>query len=220
MSLELQPNATAPGAVFLWEPSMHIPTRRAFLRGSSALVAAAALAACTASRSGTTTTITLNVAEVADYVDALLNFSSTAINMPLVAAAMGAPNVALANTVIAALTTAGKAFVAAAGSSTSVSYDSASVKAAFDSILTDTGQVNTLIIATITGMAADLSGSVVTQAKTAAGAAATLIDLLKAMVAVSGRHAAGARLVADGGINMQGMVAMNQIGAFVSAQGG
>ncbi|WP_225063398.1 hypothetical protein, partial [Komagataeibacter rhaeticus] len=153
-------------------------------------------------------------------VDALLNFSSTAINMPLVAAAMGAPNVALANTVIAALTTAGKAFVAAAGSSTSVSYDSASVKAAFDSILTDTGQVNTLIIATITGMAADLSGSVVTQAKTAAGAAATLIDLLKAMVAVSGRHAAGARLVADGGINMQGMVAMNQIGAFVSAQGG
>ncbi|MFT8713133.1 MAG: hypothetical protein ABF783_13100, partial [Komagataeibacter rhaeticus] len=74
--------------------------------------------------------------------------------------------------------------------------------------------------ATITGMAADLSGSVVTQARTAAGAAATLIDLLKAMVAVSGRHAAGARLVADGGINMQGMVAMNQIGAFVSAQGG
>ncbi|WP_225063227.1 twin-arginine translocation signal domain-containing protein, partial [Komagataeibacter rhaeticus] len=77
---------------------MQNPTRRAFLRGSSALVAATALAACTSTKSGTTTTITLNVAEVADYVDALLNFSSTAINMPLVAAAMGAPNVALANT--------------------------------------------------------------------------------------------------------------------------
>ncbi|AHI25788.1 hypothetical protein BGC31_04815 [Komagataeibacter xylinus] len=199
---------------------MQNPTRRAFLRGSSALVAATALAACSSTKSGTTTTITLNVAEVADYVDALLNFSSTAINVPPVAAAMGAPNVALANTIIAALTAAGKAFVAAAGSSTSVSYDSASVKTAFDSILTDIGQLNTLIIATITGMTADLSSNVITQAKEAAGAAATLIDLLKAMVAVSGHRSVGARLTSDNGINVQGQLAMNVIGVFVSAQGG
>ncbi|GBR37237.1 hypothetical protein AA11826_1637 [Komagataeibacter oboediens DSM 11826] len=190
------------------------------LMTAAGVAAAATLSACSVSKTGNVTTITLNVAEVADYVDALLNFSSTAINVPLVAAAMGAPNVALANTIIAALTAAGRAFVAAAGSSTTVSYDSASVKAAFDSILTDIGQVNTLIIATITGMASDLSSSVITQAKTAAGAAATLIDLLKAMVAVSGRHSVGPRLASDNGINMQGMVAMNVIGVFVSAQGG
>ncbi|MBE7619578.1 hypothetical protein GL297_08045 [Komagataeibacter sp. FXV2] len=196
--------------------------RRRFL-GIGLLSAAATVAmlpGCKSTTTGNVTTITLNVAEVADYVDALLNFSSTAINVPLVAAAMGAPNVALANTIIAALTAAGKAFVAAAGSSTSVSYDSASVKAAFDSILTDIGQVNTLIIATITGMAADLSSSVITQAKEAAGAAATLIDLLKAMVAVSGHRSVGVRLTSDNGINVQGQLAMNVIGVFVSAQGG
>ncbi|MFT8711432.1 MAG: hypothetical protein ABF783_04400 [Komagataeibacter rhaeticus] len=187
---------------------------------AAAITSVAALPGCSASKSGTTTTITLNVAEVVDYVDALLKFSSTVINVPVVAVAMGAPNVALANTIIAALTAAGKAFVAAAGASTSVSYDSASVKAAFDSVLTDVEQLNTTIISAVTGMSDSLSSSVVTQAKEAAGAAATLIDLLKAMVAVSGRHAAAAHLVADGGINMQGMVAMNVIGVFVSAQGG
>ncbi|MCE2563675.1 hypothetical protein [Komagataeibacter sp. FNDCF1] len=161
-------------------------SRRSLLRAGAGTLAAGLLAACTTTKSGTTTTITLNVAEVVDYGNAILSFSSTAINVSFVASAMGTANLALANTVIASLKSALTAFQSAAGSSTSVSYDSASVKTAFDSILADIEKVDTLIISTITGTATRLSSNVVSEAKTAAGAAATLIDLLKAMVDVSG----------------------------------
>ncbi|KAB8122530.1 hypothetical protein D3W54_15240 [Komagataeibacter medellinensis] len=164
---------------------MHNPTRRAFLRGTSAL-AAASLAACTVTRNGTTITLALNVAKVVDYGSAILSFASTAIGISFVSAAMGTTNVTLADAVIAGLKSGLTAFQTAAGSSASVSYSTASVKAAFDSILSDVEKVNTLIIATITGTAANLSSIVVTQAKTAAGAAATLIDLLKAIMDMSG----------------------------------
>ncbi|MFT8720862.1 MAG: hypothetical protein ABF824_16040, partial [Acetobacter sp.] len=66
------------------------------------------------------------------------------------------------------------------------SYDSDSVKTPFHSILADVEKVDTLIVAVITGTAANLTSSVVSDAKTAAGAAETLIDLLKAMVDMSG----------------------------------
>lgn len=191
---------------------MAIATRRAFLRGSSALVAAAALAACSSTKSGTTTTITLNVSEVVDYGNAVLSFASTAINVSFVASAMGTANLALANTVITSLKSALTAFSTAAGSSTSVSYDSASVKTAFDSILADVKKVDTLIIAVITGTATNLSSSVVSEAKTAAGAAETLIDLLKAMVDVSGPRLRGVS-------PLNGDAAIGKIAIFAASQG-
>jgi len=161
-------------------------SRRSLLRAGAGTLAAGLLAACTVTKSGTTTTVTLNVSEVVDYGSAILSFASTAINVSFVASAMGTANLALANTVITSLKSALAAFQSAAGSSASVSYDSASVKTAFDSILADVEKVDTLIISTITGTAANLSSSVVSEAKTAAGAAETLIDLLKAMVDMSG----------------------------------
>lgn len=191
---------------------MKNPTRRAFLRGSSALVAATALAACTATKSGTTTTLTLNVAEVTDYGNAILSFASTAINVSFVASAMGTANLALANTVIASLKSALSAFSAAAGSSTSVSYNDAGVKSAFGSILTDVEQVDKLIIATITGTAANLSSSVVSEAKTAAGAAETLISLLKAMIDMTGPRLRGVS-------PLSGDAAIGQIVIFSASQG-
>ena len=191
---------------------MQIPTRRAFLRGSSALVAAAALAACTTTKSGTTTTLTLNVAEVVDYGNAILSFASTAVNVSFVASAMGTASLALANTVIASLKLALSAFSTAAGSSTSVSYSSASVKAAFDSILADVEKVDTLIISAITGTATNLSSSVVSEAKTAAGAAETLIDLLKAMVDISGPRLRGVS-------PLNGDAAIGKIAIFAASQG-
>ncbi|MFT8712091.1 hypothetical protein [Komagataeibacter rhaeticus] len=161
-------------------------SRRSLLRAGAGTLALGLMAACTTTKSGTTTTVTLNVAEVVDYGNAILSFASTAINVSFVASAMGTANLALANTVITSLKSALTAFSTAAGSSTSVSYDSASVKTAFDSILADVEKVDTLIVAVITGTAANLTSSVVSDAKTAAGAAETLIDLLKAMVDMSG----------------------------------
>ncbi|GCE89364.1 twin-arginine translocation signal domain-containing protein [Komagataeibacter diospyri] len=185
-------------------------SRRTFLRASSALVAATALVACSSTRSGTTATITLNVAEVVDYGNAILSFASTAINVSFVASAMGAADLALASTVIASLRAALAAFQTAAGSSTSVAYDSASVRAAFDSILADVEKVDTLIIAVITGTAANLSSSVVSEARTAAGAAETLISLLRAMIDMS-----GPRLRAVSPLN--GDAAIGQIAIFAAS---
>ncbi|WP_010508441.1 hypothetical protein [Komagataeibacter europaeus] len=182
------------------------------LMTAAAIASVAALPGCSASKSGTTTTITLNVAEVVDYGNAILSFASTAINVSFVASAMGTANLALANTVIASLKSALAAFQSAAGSSTSVSYDSASVKAAFDSILADVEKVDTLIVSVIVGTAANLSSSVVSEAKTAAGAAETLIDLLKAMVDMS-----GPRLRAVSPVDPN--AAIGQIAVFAASQG-
>lgn len=163
-------------------------SRRCVLRMGAGTLTAGMLAGCTLTHTGRITTITLNVAEVTDYGNAIVSFSNTAISLSFVTAAMGPANVALANTVIAALKEALDAFQTAAGSSASVSYDSTSIRTAFDSIVSDIGQVNTLVIAVITGMASDLSGSVVSEARTAANAASTLISLLRAMVDMTTRH--------------------------------
>ncbi|MCE2579616.1 hypothetical protein LDL36_14155 [Komagataeibacter sp. FNDCR1] len=187
-------------------------SRRSLLRAGAGTLAAGLLAACTTTKSGTTTTLTLNVGEVVDYGNAVLSFASTAIGLSFVASAMGTANVAIANTVIASLKSALSAFSTAAGSSTSVSYNSASVKSAFDSILADVEKVDTLIISVITGTTANLSSSVVTQAKTAAGAAETLIDLLKAMVDMS-----GARLRSVAPVDPDAAIA--QIAIFAATQG-
>ncbi|KON65741.1 hypothetical protein KOEU_04280 [Komagataeibacter europaeus] len=191
---------------------MHISlSRRSLLRAGAGTLAAGFLSACTATKSGTVTTITLNVAEVVDYGNAILSFASTAINMSFIASAMGTANLALASTVIASLKSALAAFQSAAGSGTSVSYDSASVRAAFDSILADVEKVDTLIIAVITGTAANLSSNVVSEARTAAGAAETLISLLKAMVDLSGPRLRGASPQA-------GQAAIGRIAIFVAAR--
>ena len=196
-----------------WRLFMHISlSRRSLLRAGAGTLAAGFLSACTATKSGTVTTITLNVAEVVDYGNAILSFASTAINVSFIASAMGTANLALANTVIASLKSALAAFQSAAGSSTSVSYNSASVKTAFDSILADVEKVDSLIISTITGTAANLSSTVITQAKTAAGAAETLIDLLKAMVDMT-----GPRLGAVAPVDPD--AAIGKIAIFAAAQG-
>ncbi|QOF94177.1 hypothetical protein IFJ82_09455 [Novacetimonas hansenii] len=187
-------------------------SRRTLLRAGAGTLAAGLLAACTATKSGTTTTFTLNVAEVVDYGNAVLSFANTAIGISFVSAAMGPTNVALADTVISGLKSGLTAFATAAGSSTSVSYNSASVKTAFDSILADVKKVDSLIISTITGTAANLSSTVITQAKTAAGAAETLIDLLKAMIDMSGPRLRGVS-------PLSGDAAIAQIAIFSASQG-
>lgn len=187
-------------------------SRRSLLRAGAGTLAAGLMAACTTTKSGTTTTLTLNVSEVVDSGNAVLSFASTAINLSFVASAMGAANLTIANTVVASLKASLTAFQTAAGTSTSVTYDSASVKTAFDSILADVEKIDSLIIAVIVGTAANLSSSVVTQAKTAAGAAETLIDLLKAMVDMS-----GPRLRSVSPVNPD--AAIGQIAIFAATQG-
>ncbi|QHC36413.1 hypothetical protein [Komagataeibacter xylinus] len=191
--------------------NLFLSRRRALRMGAGTLMAGA-LAGCTLTRAGKITTITLNVAEVTDYGNAIVSFANTAISLSFVTAAMGPANVALANTVIAALREALDAFGTAAGSSTSVSYDTTSIRTAFDSILSDIEQINTLIIAVIAGMASGLSGTVVSEAKTTANAASTLISLLKAMVDMTARRPAV-------GTAVSAQEAVGQITVFVARHG-
>ena len=189
-------------------------SRRAVLRTGCATLAAGLLAACTRTQLGTVTTITLNVAEVVDYGDAIVSFAQTALDLPVVATAMGPASVTLAGTVIAGLQSGLAAFRAAAGTSTSVTYDSTSIKTAFTSILADGEHISTLVIQTITAMPAAAGDTLVTSAKTAAGAAQTLITLLRAMVDASAVHP---RM--DRAISPDGTVAMAQISMFVATGG-
>ncbi len=93
-----------------------------------------------------------------------------------------------------------------------VSYDSTSIRTAFDGIIADIEQINTLVIAVITGMASDLSGTVVSEVKTAANAASTLISLLKAMVDMTARRSTV-------GTTLTAQEAIGRITVFVATHG-
>ena len=156
------------------------PSRRAFLKATAGLAGVTALAGCTITKNGTVTTVTLNTEEVLNYGQSILSFAKAGIGITFVSAALGTSGVAIANAAITALDTALTAFNKAANGAASVSYDDASVKSAFDSILTSAQTISGYIIQTITATVSD--SDVVEKAKVAANAAAGLISILKALV--------------------------------------
>lgn len=155
-------------------------TRRNFLRGVAGIAGVTALAACTVTKNGTTTTITLNTAEIMDYGDAVLSFANTAIGISFVASGLGASGVAIATAAITELKAGLAAFNTAAGGKATVEYDNASVKTAFDSIVAAVKKINGYIVATITATVAN--SDVVNNAKIAANAAAGLIGIIQGLV--------------------------------------
>lgn len=154
--------------------------RRTFLRGMAGLAGITALAACTVTKTGNVTTITLNTAEVLDYGDSVLSFAQAGIGLTFVASAIGVPGVAIAEAAITALKTALAAFNTAAGGKATVSYDDTSAKTAFDSVVASVKTINTYIVATITATVSD--STIVTEAKTAANAASGIISAIQGLV--------------------------------------
>lgn len=155
-------------------------SRRNFLRGVAGIAGVTALAACTVTKNGTVTTVTLNTAEIMDYGDAVLSFANTAISVSFVASGLGVSGVAIATDAITELKAGLKAFNTAAGGKATVEYNSASVKTAFDSIVAAVKEINSYIVATISATVAD--SSVVSNAKTAASAASGLISIIQGLV--------------------------------------
>ncbi|MBV0889988.1 twin-arginine translocation signal domain-containing protein [Komagataeibacter oboediens] len=131
---------------------MQTPTRRAFLRGSSALVAAAALTACKSTTTGNVTTITINVAEIKDYGQAGLNAATTVLSIAAVASAIGTPAVGIIGLADTALSTALTDFSTAAGSTLTITYDDTNWKTRVDSILSALTKVESDLSAAITGV--------------------------------------------------------------------
>lgn len=155
-------------------------TRRNFLKAAAGIAGITALAGCTVTKNGSVTTVTINTQEVLDYGNTILSFAKAGIALPFVAAAISPAGMTIAQGAINGLSAALVAFNKAANGKATVSYDDASVKSAFDSILTSAQTISGYIIQTITATVSD--SDVVEKAKVAANAAAGLISILKALV--------------------------------------
>lgn len=155
-------------------------TRRGFLKTAAGIAGITALAGCTVTKNGSVTTVTLNTQEVLDYGSTVLSFAKAGIALPFVAAAISPAGMTIAQGAISGLSAALIAFNKAANGKATVSYDDTSIKAAFDSIVSDLTAVNQYIVQTITATVAD--SDIVQNAQIAANAAAGLISIVKGLV--------------------------------------
>ena len=155
-------------------------TRRDFIRGVAGIAGITALAACTVTKNGSVTTLTLNTQQVEDYGNAVLSFASTAIGVSFVASGLGVSGVAIAMAAITELKDGLDALNKAANGKATVEYDNASVKTAFDSIVAAVKKINGYIVATITSTVAN--SDVVNNAKVAANAASGIISIIQGLV--------------------------------------
>ena len=160
------------------------PTRRGFLGALAAGSALGVLGACTVTKNGKVTTITLNVAKVKAYGQAGLNAVDTILSIAAVATAIGAPAVAVINVADGALSAALTAFTSAAGSSITVSYDNANMKTRINSVLSALQVVATDLQAGLTGASAKVSSSILSDAMTALSALKTLVSVFEGLLGV------------------------------------
>lgn len=164
---------------------MKTPTlsRRSLLRNTS-LAGMAMLAACTVTTTNGVTTITLDVTKVKNYGQAGLNAAATVTSFLSTFPAM-APYALAITAAETALSGALSAFSSAAGSTLTISYNDASWKTRVDSILSDLDTLAAAIESAIAGSGSVLSSSVLSNARTAYNALATLISVFKALLGVS-----------------------------------
>lgn len=157
-------------------------SRRSFLR-SAALVGATALTACTVTTTNGVTTITLDVTKVKNYGQAGLNAAATVTSFLSSFPAL-APYALAITAAETALSGALSAFSSAAGSTLTISYNDATWKTRVDSILSDLDTLAAAIESALAGSGAVLSSSVLSNARTAYNALATLISVFKALLGV------------------------------------
>ncbi|MFT9385509.1 hypothetical protein [Acetobacter sp.] len=166
--------------------------RRSFLgtvlMSAAALAGVAALPGCTVTNTNGVTTLTIDVAKVKNYGQAGLNAAAT-VTSYLSSFPTMAPYALAITAGATALSGALSAFSAATGSTLTISYDDATWKTRLDSILTGMETVGDAIAKAIVGGASALPASVVTDAKTADNALATIISVFKALLGVSDAHA-------------------------------
>lgn len=168
------------------------------LLSAAGIAAAATLPACTVTKSGNVTTITINVAEIKDYGQAGLNAVSTILSIAAVASAIGTPAVGIIGLADTALSTALNSFSMAAGSTLTISYDDTNWKSRVDSVLSALTKVESDLSAAITGVSTKVSNTDLSDASTALNALGTIVSAFKALLdSVAVRRNVGARLSAS-----------------------
>ncbi|QHC35334.1 hypothetical protein [Komagataeibacter xylinus] len=167
---------------------------RAFM-SAAAIAAATALPACTVTKNGNVTTLTLNVAAIKDYGQAGLNAVSTILSIAALASAIGAPTVAIINAGDTALGAALNAFSSAAGSTLTITYDDTNWKSRVDSVLSALGTVESDLSAAITGVETRIASTDLSNANTALSALGTIVSAFKGLLdSVAVRRPVGAAM--------------------------
>lgn len=160
-----------------------VKSRRNFLRTSGLLACATALAACTVTKSGNVSSVTLNVAKVDAYAKAAQNFANTILSVPLVTATLGAAPVALINAAATGIVGAIDQINTAANGAATVSYDSTSVKTAVNSIIADLQTALAYAKQGIAGVESTAAtADTISKVNTAISAAETILSLLTALI--------------------------------------
>lgn len=112
-------------------------SRRQVLHAGGAGCVLGLLTACTLQSDGPVTSLSLNITKIQAYAQAGYNFSQMLLSIPVVAQQLGEAGCAFVKTVGLNIYTALDALIATAGGALTVSYNNASVKTAFQSILSD-----------------------------------------------------------------------------------
>ncbi|MCG4256955.1 hypothetical protein [Acetobacter senegalensis] len=160
-----------------------IKSRRNFLRTAGLLACGTALAACTVTKSGNVTSVTLNVAKVDAYAQAAKNFAGTILSVPLVTSALGSGRVTIINACVTGIVVAIDQFDSAANGAATVSYDSTSVKTAVNSVIADLQTVLTYAKQGISGIESTAStADTISKVNMAISAAETVLSLLTALI--------------------------------------
>ncbi|KXU99488.1 hypothetical protein AD929_15540 [Gluconobacter potus] len=160
-------------------------TRRGFLGTILAGSAIGMLGACTVTKSGNVTTITVNVAKVKAYGTALVNAVATILSVAAFASAIGTPTVTIIETASAALETALDSFASAAGSTVTVDYDTTSWKTLLNSIYSDAETLVAALDSAVTGASTKVTSSALSTATTALDAAKTVLSAFQALLGIT-----------------------------------
>ncbi|WP_395371467.1 hypothetical protein [Komagataeibacter diospyri] len=165
------------------------------LMTAAGIAVVASLSACSVSRTGNVTTVTINVAEIKDYSQAGLNAVTTVLSIAAVASAIGTPAVGIIGLADTALSTALSDFSTAAGSTLTITYDDTNCKSRVDSILSALTKVKSDLSAAISGVSTKVSSTDLSDANTALNALGTIVSAFKALLdSVAARRHVGARL--------------------------
>lgn len=151
-------------------------TRRHALASATGLCGLAALSACTTTTANGVTTVTLNVAQVVAWGNALVNGANMVASLPGISGLPAAAPVAAIGALIANDLAA---FAAASGGAVTLSFNSTSVPSAVASLEAD---VNSLLVTaqkTVTGVAA----TYLSTAQTYINAIETVVSLIQAATA-------------------------------------
>ncbi|GBQ28456.1 hypothetical protein AA12717_2958 [Gluconacetobacter sacchari DSM 12717] len=172
---------------------MRNSSRRSFLRGSAALLAGTALAACTAATSNGVTTITIDVDEVVTDVGIALSIGQTTLGFSGVPAGV----VSVVNQGVAIIKTGLAAFQDSAGSSLSLTFDRSSPPAALTSLITDLRTVAANIAAVAESEGAALSSALLVKVSSISGDIGNIASILQAIVGTVATVQIGAAMAAS-----------------------